>query len=202
MVLLQTNVGALVILAITVIASLAGFAMPAIIQKCVMRPFEVARGRHWDSLYLSGFMHADLSHLLFNMFSFAFFAFPLERKLGTLAFSVGYVLSAIGSNLPSVARHRNNPDYATLGASGGVTAVLFAYIVLYPTRSLYILPLPVPIPALLYAVGYVAYSIYSSRHRSGDRINHDAHLGGAVCGMIWIGICVPGAHTALLSRWI
>lgn len=197
----EDNIGTLVILAITVAASLTGFAVPGVLQKCVLRPYQVVRGQNWDSLYLSGFMHADFGHLFFNMFSFYFFAPALERRIGTLSFVIGYVLSLVGSMLPSLARYRDDPDYATLGASGGVTAVIFAYIILYPTTTLYLLLLPVPIPALLYAAGYLAYSIYSAQ-RSTGRINHEAHIAGAVCGMIWIGICVPGAHASLLSRWL
>jgi len=197
----EHNIGTLVILAVTVAASLAGFAVPGILQNCVLRPYQVVRGQNRDSLYLSGFMHADFGHLFFNMFSFYFFAPALERRIGTLSFVIGYVLSLMGSMLPSLARHRDDPDYATLGASGGVTAVIFSYIILYPTKSLYLLLLPVPIPALLYAAGYLAYSIYSAQRATG-RINHEAHIAGAVCGMIWIGICVPGAYASLLSRWL
>lgn len=198
----ENNAGAWIILALTVIASLAGFANPSILEKCVLRPYQVARGSNRDTLYLSGFVHADTAHLFFNLFTFYFFAFPLERRLGTLAFVVGYVLSLIGSSLPSVVRHRDDPDYASLGASGGVTAVLFAYIILYPSHHLYLFLLPFPIPALAYALCYVAYSVYSSRHRSGDRINHDAHLGGVVCAMIWVGLCVPDAYASLRSQLV
>jgi membrane associated rhomboid family serine protease len=197
----EDTIGTLVILAITVAASLVGFAVPGVLQKCVLRPYQVVRGQNWDSLYLSGFMHADFGHLFFNMFSFYFFAPALERRIGTLPFVIGYVLSLVGSMLPSLARHRDDPNYATLGASGGVTAVIFAYIILYPTRTLYLLLLPVPIPALLYAAAYLAYSIYSARRATG-RTNHEAHIAGAVCGMIWIGVCVPGAHASLLSHWL
>lgn len=196
------NTGALVLLALTCAVSLLGlFALPAIIEKGVMRPYQVWRLRNVGSLCLSGFVHADMGHLFFNMFSFYFFAFPLERRLGTLAFVAGYLLALIGSGLPSLLLYRNDPQYGTLGASGGVTAVIFAYIVLYPTHSLYIMPLPVPIPAALYAVGYLAYSMYAGQ-RGGGRINHAAHIAGAVCGLIWIGVCLPGAYPALLQRWL
>jgi membrane associated rhomboid family serine protease len=199
--LAATNPGTLTILALTVALSLAGlYGVSAILRKGILRPYQTWRGQNFVAPWLSGFIHADMGHLFFNMLSFGFFAFQLERRLGTQAFVIGYLLALVASGLPSLIQHRNDRDYATLGASGGVSAVIFAYIVLYPTRSLYILPLPVPIPAALYAVGYMAYSMYAG-HRGGDRINHAAHIAGALCGLLWIAICLPDAYPALLARW-
>jgi membrane associated rhomboid family serine protease len=197
---LTAQTGALVILVVTVAVSLIGLRMPALIHKCVLRPYEVWRGRHLDTLYLHGFFHADFGHLLFNMFSFYFFAFPLERRFGTAAFVIGYLVALVASVVPSLLKHRDDADYATLGASGGVTAVIFAYIVLYPASSLYLFLLPIPIPAPLFAVGYLAYSIYAGQRRS-DNVNHAAHITGALCGLVWVGLCAPDAYAALQARW-
>lgn len=194
------NAGAWVVLLVTVAISLLTlYGSPTLLNKCVLRPYEVWRRRNLDTLYLSGFVHADLGHLLVNMFSFYFFAFSLEKRIGTAVFMVGYVVAIIVSALPSLYQHRNDPNYATLGASGGVSAVVFAYVVFYPLHSLYIMPLPVPIPAWLYAIGYLAYSYYAGR-RGGGRINHDAHFAGALFGLLWVFAIEPSAFIDLSRK--
>jgi membrane associated rhomboid family serine protease len=95
-------------------------------------------------------------------------------------------------------KHRADPAYASLGASGAILAVLFASLVYFPTQSLYILPLPVPIPAPLFAVGYLAYTWYAGRFLRG-RINHDAHLGGAITGLVFVALTDPHACQRAIS---
>ncbi len=141
-------------------------------------------------------MHADLPHLIFNMMTFWFFAFQLERRIGPAAFAVLYGISLVLSDLGTYFKHRNDPDYASLGASGAISAVLFASIVYFPTQSLLILPIPVPIPAPLFGVLYLGYSWYSARQNRG-RINHDAHLGGAMTGLAFVLLTDPGAYGGL-----
>jgi membrane associated rhomboid family serine protease len=104
------------------------------------------------------------------------------------------VLSEIGT----VIKHRNNPQYASLGASGAILAVLFASIVYFPDQRLFILPIPVPIPAPLFAVGYLAFSYWSARQARG-RINHDAHIGGALTGLAFVAVTDPGAYRRLME---
>ncbi len=184
---------ALLIFAATIVASLVAlYASPGLIERCVFRPYWLVRRRRYETLLTSGFVHADLPHLLLNMVTYGFFAFPLERRIGGAAFAVLYFASLVLSETGTWLRHRNDPEYATLGASGAVTAVLFASIAYNPTQSLIILPIPVPIPAPLFAVLYVAYTWYSSRQAHG-RINHDAHLGGALFGLLFVLITDAGA---------
>lgn len=188
---------ALLIFAATIVASLlALYVSPGLLERCVFRPYWLVRKRQYDTLITSGFVHADLPHLLFNMFTFWFFAFGLERTIGGVAFAVLYFSSLVLSDAGTYLKHRNDPGYASLGASGAITAVLFAYIVYYPTERLLILPIPFPIPAPLFAVLYVAYSWYSSR-QARDRINHDAHLGGALYGLAFVLFTDPGAYRSL-----
>ncbi|HSD74143.1 MAG TPA: rhomboid family intramembrane serine protease [Steroidobacteraceae bacterium] len=189
---------AAIILAVTVIVSLAGlYASPAIIERAMLRPYWLQRQGEYERLITSGFVHADLWHLVFNMMTFYFFAFAVERRIGSLKFLALYLLGLVLSDLGTYFKHRDNPDYASLGASGAISAVLFAAIVYFPQQSLYILPLPVPIPAPLFAVAYLAYTYYSARHPRG-RINHDAHLGGALTGLAFVAITEPRAYGALI----
>ncbi len=189
---------ATVILVVTVIVSLAGlYVTPAIIERSLLRPYWLRRRAEYERLITSGFVHADLWHLIFNMLTFYFFGFPLERHIGALKFLVLYLLGLLLSDLGTYFKHRDHPDYASLGASGAISAVLFASIVYFPQQSLYILPLPVPIPAPLFALAYLAYTYYSARHPRG-RINHDAHLGGALTGLAFVALTDPRAYRDLI----
>jgi membrane associated rhomboid family serine protease len=138
-------------------------------------------------------VHADMPHLLFNMLAFWSFGVPLEHRIGTTAFVVLYAAGLLLSQYGTYRKHRNNPDYATLGASGAVSAVMFAYIVYSPTSKLMMIFLPVPIPAPVFGIAYLAYSIWSARN-SRDRINHDAHLGGALTGLAFVALFDPQAY--------
>ncbi len=191
---------ALAIFVATIIASLAGlYAAPQVIERSLFRPFWFLRKKQYETVVTSGFVHADLAHLIFNMVTFYFFAFPLERHIGSAKFAVLYFLGLALSDLGTWRKHKDDPQYASLGASGAISAVLFASIVYFPWQKLFIIPIPVPIPAPLFAIGYVAYSWYSARQQRG-RINHDAHLGGAIFGLLFVLLTDPGAYSNLL-RW-
>ena len=110
----------------------------------------------------------------------------LERRIGSMRFMALYFIGLVVSSLGTVIKQRNNPDYAALGASGAILAVLFAYIVYFPKATLY-LYFAIPIPAVVFAFGYVAYSWWASKHRR-DNINHDAHLDGAFTGLVFVGL--------------
>jgi membrane associated rhomboid family serine protease len=185
------------LLAVTVVVSLLGiYAAPQIIERNLFRPYWFQRrGEYWTAI-TSGFVHADLTHLLFNMITFYFFAFKLERTIGPVRLLALYLVALALSNIGTWRKHRNDPDYASLGASGAISAVMFAFIVYYPTSSLFILPIPFPIPAPLFAVLYLAYTWYSARQARG-RINHDAHLEGALTGLAFVAITEPAAYAAL-----
>lgn len=193
--------GAALIFTVTLLVSLAGlFVQPTIIERAVLRPYWLVRRSEYLKLITSGLVHADLGHLLFNMLTFYFFAFPLERRIGTLPFVALYVLGLAASELGTWLKHRDDPDYATLGASGAISAVLFAFIVYYPDTNLFLFFVPIPIPAPLFAVAYLAYTYFSAR-RARDRINHDAHLGGALTGLAFVGLLDPGAYAELFGRF-
>ncbi len=187
----------ILILVVTIIASFAALrGSPRIIERTILRPYWFFRKNQYDRLITSGFVHADFQHLFFNMLSFYFFAFAMERTIGTARFVALYIAGMVLGNLGTVYKHRNEPEYASLGASGAVLAVMFAAIVYFPHQSLFIIPFPIPIPAPLFAVGYLIYSYYSSR-RSRDRINHDAHIAGALTGLAFVAITEPSAYDEL-----
>jgi len=191
--------GAALIFAVTIATSLIGlFAAPRLIDRSLFRPYWFLRRKQYDTIYMSGFVHADLGHLLLNMFTFYFFAFPLERYIGTVMFLVLYFFGLVASDGWTYFKHRDNPEYATLGASGAIAAVLFAYIVYFPTTTLMILPIPVPIPAPLFAVGYLAYEYWAGKRQMG-RINHDAHLCGALSGVVFVAVTDPSAFGRLMQ---
>lgn len=187
----------LLLLAVVAI-SLAGLlAAPALIERSLFRPYWLVPRAEYATLVTSGFVHADLAHLLFNALTFWAFAFSLERKIGSTSFVALYAIGLLASDAGTWFKHRHDADYRTLGASGAILAVLFASILYFPTSSIFILPIPVPIPAPLFAVAYLAYTYFASHH-SRSRINHDAHLSGALAGIAYVALTDPGT---LRSAW-
>jgi membrane associated rhomboid family serine protease len=189
--------GALTILMVIVVASVAALVAPRLLELAVLRPYLIARGSGYSRLLTSGFVHADIAHLLFNLITFYSFAFTLERVIGTARFVSLYFCGLLASGIGTCIKHRDEPNYASLGASGAILAVLFASIIYFPRSRLLILPIPIPIPAPLFAVLYLAWSYYSSRN-SKDRINHDAHIAGALTGTVFVALTDPQSFGALL----
>ena len=180
------------IIVVTGLVSWLAFSNEKLLQRLLLWPPAVTRGRQFHRFLTYGFVHGDFMHLAFNMITLYFFGRLMEGfygdYLGPLGF-VGFYLSAlVVSALPSYLRHRNDPEYATLGASGAVSAVLFAFILLQPWQIIYVYVIPVP--AIIYAVLYVGYSIYAERKQA-DHINHSAHLAGAVYGVLFTVLMEP-----------
>lgn len=148
----------LAILCVIVAFSLLALQVaPKLLERNLLRPYWMRKERDYSTLITSGFIHGDFGHLLFNSLTLFFFGPDLERRIGSGRFLALYFTGLILSSLGTVYKQRNNPDYAALGASGAILAVLFAYIVYFPTRTLY-LYFAIPIPAVLFAFGYMAYS--------------------------------------------
>ena len=181
------------VMATFVVSSLlALFVAPTMIEHGVFRPYWLLPRREWATPVTSAFLHADLAHLFFNGFTFWAFGFSLERTMGSAQFAALYAVGLFASALGTWVKHHREPDYRTLGASGAILAVLFASIVYHPSSSIFILPIPVPIPAPVFAVGYLVYTWVASRQRGG-RINHDAHLSGAIAGIVFVALTDPAA---------
>ncbi len=140
----------------------------------------------------SGFIHADWNHLIFNMLTLYFFGRNAEYWFDAIGrpslYPLMYVAAIIASSLPSYIKHRNNPYYAALGASGGVSAILFCSVYLAPWSTIYVWF--IPIPAIIAGVLYLVYSAYMSKQQS-DNIGHDAHFWGAVFGFLFTFVFDP-----------
>jgi membrane associated rhomboid family serine protease len=190
----QATPASLAILALMIVASLVAlYAAPQVLERHLLRPYWLLPRRQYASVVTSGFLHADLPHLLFNAFTFWAFGFSLERAIGTPTFAALYAFGLLASAAGTWFAHRHQPEYASLGASGAILAVLFASIVHTPAQSIFILPIPVPIPAPLFALLYVAYTVWASRQTARGHINHDAHLSGAVAGVVFVLLTDPAA---------
>ncbi len=171
------------IFVITLITSIMAFSNDNIYSNFILNPYDVYRGKRIYSVVTSGLIHNDWMHLFFNLFSYYFFAFNLEPILGHWQFGMLYTFSLILSDLPTVYKHKNDQWYHSLGASGAVSAVIFSAILFNPLSKMMILPLPIPIPAVLFGVLYLIYCNYASKY-SRDNINHDAHFFGAISGLL------------------
>jgi membrane associated rhomboid family serine protease len=171
------------IFAITIIWSVLAFSNQNMYGQFMLHPYSVYRREHVYTVITSGFIHKDWMHLLFNMFSFFFFGFTLERYLGHWQFGVLYFVSMILSDLPTVAKHKEDYWYHSLGASGAISAVIFGFILFEPMTGMMIMPIPIAIPAIIFGPLYLVYCSYSSRY-SRDNINHDAHFYGALSGIM------------------
>ncbi|PNS07629.1 rhomboid family intramembrane serine protease [Solilutibacter silvestris] len=188
----------LIVVAITVIVSYLAWQRPALMSRLILWPPAVSRNNQYDRLVTYGFIHADGMHLFFNMFTLYFFGRVVEHLFGMFGFVVFYLAALVVSVLPSYLAHRNDSGYRSLGASGAVSACLFAFIVVAPWEKIYLYYGAIGIPAIIYAVLYVAYSIWMDR-RGQDNVNHSAHLWGAAFGVLAVLLAVPGAASQFLQ---
>jgi len=171
-----------VIIALTAWGSFQGFRSPAFQDRFIFSPAPILRDQEYHRLVTSGFLHANWMHFLFNAFSFYSFGKYLELFFGVGTLLAIYFGSIVGGSLLSLYLHRHH-DYRALGASGGVCGVIFASIFLLPGGGIYIFPLPVAIPSWLYAVLFLLVSFYGVKRQAGN-VGHDAHLGGAIIGLL------------------
>lgn len=175
----------IVLIAVTIGISWLAFERPRLLERLILWPPAVSRGQV-DRLLTHGFIHADWQHLLFNMLTLFFFGRVTERVvsgiIGPVGFLLFYLSAIVIAILPTYLRHRGDARYRSLGASGAVSAVLFASILLDPWMLIFI---PIPVPAILYGIGYVGYSWWMDRQGT-DNTNHNAHLSGAVYGVLFM----------------
>jgi membrane associated rhomboid family serine protease len=186
------------ILCIAIVAvSLYAWRSSSIINKFMFNPYVVVQRNEWHRFITSGFIHADYGHLFFNVFSLYIFGDLILETLGLLfgekladiLYLALFVLGVIVSDLPSFFKHKNHPHYNSLGASGGVSSVVFASILLFPTMHISVM-FVVGMPAFIYGGLYLWYSYYMS-NKGFDNINHSAHLIGSVFGIIFMLILKP-----------
>jgi membrane associated rhomboid family serine protease len=193
------------LIGITVLISMYAFSNPELMRKFILSPYIVnTRGEYYRFL-TSGFLHKDHMHLIFNMITLYFFG-PIIQMVFTAIFgSMGafyyvalYLLAIIVSDIPSFFKYRNIPGYSSLGASGGVSAVVFAFILFLPLEKIN-LYLIFPVPGFILGALYIMYSYYQSK-KSSDNINHDAHLYGALFGLIFCIILYPPSVQNFLDQ--
>jgi len=182
----------LAIIAVTCIVSWIAFKDGKLMQRLLLWPPAIEKKHEYWRLLSYGLVHADFQHLLFNMITLFFFGRAMEwlyaRHLGPLGFLWFYLGGLLVSILPTYIQNRRNANYHSLGASGAVSAVLFAFILLSPWSMIFVFFFPVP--AILYAVAFVAYSIWMD-HRGGSYINHSAHMWGAAYGIVFTVLMEP-----------
>jgi membrane associated rhomboid family serine protease len=194
----------MIILVLTTVVSFVSFNNSRLMDALIFWPPAISMRRQYYRFLSCGFIHADLMHLAFNMFTLYFFGRGLELfYMGRLGlqhyyFTLLYLSAIVVANIPSYIKQHDNYNYRSLGASGGVCAVLFAFILIDPWETLQLF-FSIDVPAIVYAVLFLAYTIYMSR-RGGDNVNHDAHLWGAIYGIVFTIIARPSVVNTFLNE--
>jgi len=195
----MTPLTTIIILLLTAAVSMFAFQRRDIWERLMFKPTEILRDKQFERLFTSGLIHADWAHLGWNSFSFYLFGRNLEAVYGPGTLLAVYLASIVGGSVLSLIIHRHDVEYRALGASGGVCGVIFASIFLLPGSSIGFLLFPIAIPAYLYAVIFLVTSFLAHRRRS-DNIGHDAHLGGAIVGLLVATAMYPGM--VLAEPWM
>ncbi|HUX84367.1 MAG TPA: rhomboid family intramembrane serine protease [Chitinophagaceae bacterium] len=183
------------IIVLTCIISFIGFSNPIVINKLILWPALMKEKSEYYRLVTSGLIHANWGHLIFNMLTLYFFGPVVEvifgNSFGTGVYLLFYVLALIISDIPTLIKYRNYPNYRSLGASGAISSVLFASIIFDPWNRIYIFFIPIGIPAFIFGLVYLGYCMYMSRQQV-DGINHSAHFWGALFGIAFPIMLNPG----------
>jgi len=172
----------IVILIVNVLLSIKGFRDRTFFNRHMFHVNSIVIRKEYGRLVSSAFLHANNMHLFFNMLSFYFFAPVVVATLGELSMLIIYFAALLGGNLLSLYIHRKHGDYRAIGASGAVSGIVFAAIALYPNMKLFVLFIP-NVPGYVFAIIYMLYSINGIRKQA-DNIGHEAHLGGAILGVL------------------
>ncbi|WP_395051407.1 rhomboid family intramembrane serine protease [Flavobacterium sp.] len=172
----------IVIIAATILFSLKGFNDLAFFRKYEFHIGSIRAGEQ-IRMITSGFLHGDMGHLFFNMFTLYMFAPVVINYFGSASFLLIYMGSLIFGSLLTLLMHKNEYSYRAIGASGAVTGILYSAILIDPSMNLYLFFIPIPIPAYLFGIGYLLYSIYGMKAKN-DNIGHTAHFGGAIGGYL------------------
>jgi membrane associated rhomboid family serine protease len=186
-----------IIIAVTAVVSIAAFYNRSLEYQYILNPYIVHRRKEWWRLLTSGFLHGDFGHLFFNMFSLFIFGQGVEAyfheifgQKANLFYLVLYLSGIIVANLPDTFTKKNNSGYNALGASGGVSSIVFAFIMFQPTAKMGVMPLPPIIPAWIFGILYLLYSRYMAQKQY-DNIGHTAHMWGALWGVVFMVITFP-----------
>ncbi|NDP26801.1 MAG: rhomboid family intramembrane serine protease [Flavobacterium sp.] len=170
------------IIAATILFSYKGFNDLLFFRKYEFHIGSIRAGEQ-IRMISSGFLHADWGHLFFNMFTLYMFAPVVINYFGSFSFLLIYMASLVFGSLLTLLMHKNDYNYRAIGASGAVTGILYSAILIDPSMSLYLFFIPIPIPAYLFGIGYLLYSIYGMKAKN-DNIGHTAHFGGAIGGYL------------------
>lgn len=197
-----------VIFGLTIALSIYVFSNPQYFGRFMLHPYGIYRDKsRVYTILTSGLIHKDWMHLLFNMMTFYYFGFSLELMFvqfsgpaGHLLFALLYIVSLVLSDIPTLIQQKNNPGYYSLGASGAICAVLFSFILFQP-KSMLGLFMIIPIPAYLFAFLFLGYCIWASK-KAQDGINHDAHLFGALSGLLITLLLYPWAFRHFVSQFM
>ncbi len=195
----QTPASVIIFAATLGISLYAMYGKSRFYESWALHPFSVMHQNKYYQVITHAFIHADFVHLIFNMMTFYFFAFTLELMVGSANFVIIYFASLILSSISTIIKNKDNDNYSAVGASGAISGVLFSYILFFPTSTLGIFLLPIGIPAPIFGLLYLAYCYYAAK-KSRDQINHEAHLWGAVAGLIVTIFLIPGSLSYFLSQ--
>jgi membrane associated rhomboid family serine protease len=182
-----------------VVFSYKGITEPSFLNTYKFQIAAILRGERIRML-TSGFLHVDYLHLGFNMYALYLFASPVLGTLGNVPFLILYFGSLLLGNVFTLFYHKKESYYSAVGASGAVSGIVYSAIVLYPEMTLYLFPIPIPIPGYLFGIGYLLYSMYGMKKQLGS-VGHSAHLGGAVGGFFITILLYPQvlvAHKTLI----
>lgn len=194
------------ILIVTIASSIYAWNRPELYQKWILNPYRIKHHKQYWRFLTSGFVHINYLHLFFNMFALFFFGQHVAYYFnpnGDVLMIILYLLGIIVSDIPTYLKYKDLPNYNSLGASGGVAAVVFSSIMFDPLNPIYIMFIPIGIPGFVLGALYLIYSYYQGKRMS-DNINHDAHLFGAIFGLLFTVVLRPGVVVSFveqISNW-